>query len=56
MTLEDLDILRSFDLTDEAIHDAVQVIGFFNYQTRVADGLGVEREKFIRHWGYKATD
>ena len=33
------------------IHDAVQVIGYFNYITRVADALGVEREDFIPPWG-----
>ena len=36
---------------DRAIHDAVQVIGYFNYITRVADALGVEREDFIPPWG-----
>ncbi len=50
-TPADLDALRSLGLSDEAIHDAVHVIGFFNYLTRVADGLGVEPESFIDHWG-----
>ncbi len=43
--------LRSAGLDDVAIHDATQIIGFFNYINRVADGLGVEREDFIRAWG-----
>lgn len=47
----DLDDLRSVGLSDRAIHDAVQVIGYFNYITRVADGLGVEAEDFIIPWG-----
>ena len=47
----DLDILRSFGFDDTAIHDATQIIGYFNYITRVADGLGVEPEDFIRLWG-----
>lgn len=47
----DLDILRSHGWSDRAIHDAVQVIGYFNYITRVADGLGVEPEAFIQPWG-----
>ncbi len=34
-----------------AIHDATQVVGYFNYISRVADGLGVEPEDFIRPWG-----
>ena len=47
----DLDVLRGHGLDDQAIHDAVQVIGYFNYITRVADALGVEPEDFIRPWG-----
>jgi len=31
-------------LTDAAIHDAIQVIAFFNYVNRVAEGVGIERE------------
>ena len=48
---EDLDVLRSHGFDDTAIHDATQVVGYFNYITRVADGLGVEPEDFIRPWG-----
>lgn len=51
MTPGDLDVLRSHGLDDRAIHDAVQVIGYFNYITRVADALGVESEEFIQPWG-----
>ncbi len=51
MTPEDLDELRAQGFDDRAIHDAVQVIGYFNYITRVADALGVEPEDFIRPWG-----
>lgn len=47
----DLDVLRTHGFDDRAIHDAVQIIGFFNYITRVADALGVEREAFIQPWG-----
>lgn len=47
----DIDELRSLGLDDRAIHDATQVIGYFNYITRVADGLGVEPEDFVRAWG-----
>jgi uncharacterized peroxidase-related enzyme len=56
MTQADLDALRSKNLSDAAIHDAVQVIGFFNYLTRVADALGVEPESFIDHWGCQAYE
>ena len=30
---------------------AVQVVAYFNYITRVADGLGVEPEQFLPRWG-----
>lgn len=50
---DDLDVLRSHGFDDRAIHDATQVIGYFNYITRVADGLGVEPETFVRPWGRK---
>jgi uncharacterized peroxidase-related enzyme len=51
MTPDDLDRLRDQGLDDRAIHDAVQVIAYFNYITRVADALGVEHEDFIQPWG-----
>lgn len=51
MRPNDLDALRAQRFDDRAIHDAVQVIAYFNYITRVADGLGVEPEDFIRPWG-----
>lgn len=41
----DIDYLRSLGLTDRAINDATQVVSFFNYINRVADGLGVDLEK-----------
>lgn len=49
---EDLDVLRGHGFSDRGIHDAVQVIGYFNYITRVADALGVEPEDFIKPWGH----
>jgi alkylhydroperoxidase family enzyme len=51
MTPADLDALRSQGFDDRAIHDAVQVIGYFNYINRLADALGVEPEDFIPPWG-----
>ena len=47
----DLAALRSEGFDDLAIHDAVQVISYFNYISRVADALGVELEDFIPPWG-----
>ncbi len=54
MESSDLDRLRRLGFSDRAIHDAVQVVGYFNYVTRVADGLGVEAERFIPAWGEPA--
>jgi uncharacterized peroxidase-related enzyme len=51
MAPADLDRLRAQGFDDRAIHNAVQVIAYFNYITRVADALGVEREDFIQPWG-----
>ena len=36
--------LRSVGLTDDEIHDAIQVIAYFNYINRVAEGVGVDEE------------
>lgn len=51
MRRDDPDALRALGLDDRAIHDATQVIGYFNYINRVADALGVEPEAFIEPWG-----
>jgi uncharacterized peroxidase-related enzyme len=51
MDAADVAALSEVGLSDRAIHDAVQVIAYFNYINRVADGLGVEPESFVRHWG-----
>lgn len=50
MTPADLDELRRHGFDDRAIHDATQVIAYFNYINRVADALGVEPEPFVRTW------
>jgi alkylhydroperoxidase family enzyme len=47
----DLDELRAAGFDDRAIHDATQVIAYFNYINRIADPLGVEPESFIQPWG-----
>ena len=40
----DIDALRAEGLDDATVSDAIQVVGYFNYVTRVADGIGIENE------------
>ncbi len=51
-----IDRLRANGLDDRAIHDATQIISYFNYINRIADALGVEPETFIRPWGEPEKD
>ena len=46
----DVVTLRNHGFDDRAIHDATQVISYFNYINRVADALNVDQEDFVRHW------
>lgn len=39
--------LREFNWTDEQVHLATQVIAYFNYINRIADGLGVDNEVWM---------
>lgn len=43
----DIQSLRSHGFDDTAISSAVQVVAYFNYINRVADGLGVDLEDWI---------
>ena len=47
MAEDNLETLRHFGFTDEQLSDAVQVISYFNYINRIADGLGVDLEEFM---------
>jgi len=47
----DIDALRARGLDDAAISDAIQVVGYFNYVTRVADGIGIDDEPEWEPWG-----
>jgi uncharacterized peroxidase-related enzyme len=40
----DVDALRAHGWDDESIHDAIQVIAYFNYINRVAEGVGIGPE------------
>ena len=44
MGAADLEPLRALGITDREIHDATQVVAYFNYINRVADALGVDLE------------
>jgi uncharacterized peroxidase-related enzyme len=46
MRQEDLGPLRTLGMSDRDIVDANQVVAYFNYVNRVADGLGVELEPY----------
>jgi len=46
-TPADLDALRTHGFSDSDLHDAVQVIGYFNYINRVADALGIEPDAWL---------
>ena len=44
VTAEDAEALRGHGWSDTAIHDAIQVISYFNYVNRVAEGVGIDDE------------
>lgn len=44
MGAADADGLRAVGLDDAAIHDAIEVIAYFNYINRVAEGVGTDPE------------
>jgi alkylhydroperoxidase family enzyme len=41
---DDASALRDQGLSDAAIHDAIQVVAYFNYINRVAEAVGIEDE------------
>lgn len=47
MNEADVKKLKSHGLTDAQVTVAVQVIGYFNYINRVADGLEVQLEDWM---------
>lgn len=53
---EDIVALRNAGWSGAAIHDAVQVVAYFNYINRIADALGVEPETGQPIWGDAGSD
>jgi alkylhydroperoxidase family enzyme len=41
---DDAEALRAHGLSDATIHDAIQVIAYFNYINRIAEGVGTDPE------------
>jgi alkylhydroperoxidase family enzyme len=41
---DDVERLRELGWRDAAVHDAIQVVSYFNYINRVADAVGIEDE------------
>ena len=39
-----MDTLRAHDWSEAAVHDAIQVVSYFNYINRVADAVGIDDE------------
>ena len=44
---DDLEPLRAAGLGDPGILDVCQVVAYFNYINRIADGVGVDPEPFL---------
>jgi alkylhydroperoxidase family enzyme len=49
----DADALRAHGLDDAMISDAIQVIAYFNYINRVAEGVGTDSEP---EWDTRSFD
>ena len=47
MRQTDVDTIKSNGFDDAQITIAAQVIGYFNYINRIADGLGVDNEEWM---------
>jgi uncharacterized peroxidase-related enzyme len=49
----DFNKLQKIGFNDKEVSEVVQIISYFNYINRVADGLGLKPEEFIDEQGYK---
>jgi uncharacterized peroxidase-related enzyme len=49
--IADIEKLRDVGLDDQGISSCVQVISYFNYINRIAEGLGIDPEDWIDDTG-----
>jgi len=56
VTSADIDELRAQGFDDAGISSCVQVISYFNYINRIAEGLGAAPEDWIEDNGRRAQD
>jgi len=47
MVANDVDALRAVGFSDRDILDIAEVVGYYAYVNRIADGLGVQTESWI---------
>jgi uncharacterized peroxidase-related enzyme len=52
----DIELLRAHGLDDEGISSVTQVVAYFNYINRIAEGLGVTAEGWLREDGTRKED
>tara|TARA_B100001113_G_scaffold350416_1_gene347523 strand:+ start:1475 stop:1666 length:192 start_codon:yes stop_codon:yes gene_type:complete len=51
--INDISNIKKFGYSDKDISEIVQIVSYFNYINRVADGLGLVPESFMDELGYK---
>lgn len=51
VTEEDVEVLRDTGFDDPGISSCVQVVSYFNYINRIAEGLGIDHEDWIDEAG-----
>lgn len=51
VTEEDVQVLRDNGFDDPGISSCVQVVSYFNYINRIAEGLGIDHEDWIDEAG-----
>jgi uncharacterized peroxidase-related enzyme len=51
VTADDVQALRDKGFDDSAISSCVQVVSYFNYINRIAEGLGIDHEDWIDEAG-----